>query len=56
MAIGDVRLDGEKIHGCDNNRHGGEIPRRVAVSRISRAAGTYFIPIFLLAASTYLLV
>ena len=56
MAIGNVGLDREQVHGVDNNRHGGETPRRVAVFRIPSAAGTYFIPIFLLAASTYLLV
>ena len=53
MAVGDVRLDGEDIHSCNNNRHGGEVPRHVV---FTIAIEDYFIPIFLLAASTNLLV
>ena len=35
MPVDDVRLDRQKIHACDNNRHGGEVPRRARVRSCS---------------------
>ena len=52
MAIGDVGLDGEKVHDSDNNRHGGEFPRRAAAFEMRSLVAYIPLP----AASTYLLV